>query len=994
MNRIWSLCVHCIGLYLFTSGFFLTRFEVTNHSSCEDHPFQFNELHLRKRNHAKDPSDLRNMSWLRNRTHHNTMSADCWMKARFKRVIFVIIDALRYDFVVPPVNALEKTYNLYHNRLPILLETLQKHPKHTRIHKFVADAPTMTMQRLKGLTTGSLPTFLDIKDNLHSSKIYEDNLLDQVIEASCRDRKRQIIFMGDNTWEGLYNTQFTRKYAFDSFNVKDLDTVDRGVVSNLFPELARYREWDLLIAHFLGVDHVGHTFGPNTTYMSDKLEEMNSVLTKLIEELPDRDTLLVVMGDHGMSAEGNHGGATDDETGAALFLYSKSPFLSDLMEDHLALNGCRDDCGDLKNVIKQMWTQENVPQVDIVPSLALLMGIAVPFGNLGSIIPSMFYFSQDDDKGDPTSAKLSKLETVNMAFLLNVRQVRRYLFTYKATSTLPLAVFEQLESLYFQIVDVEEQLAQHWGRAHDTTSAESAIKLHLRLFNRAEAYLHETLRSGRAMWTQFNLVEMTWGIILLLWNLLMLLVSLRSFSPGDSRFPLLGCILGACIPVVLKLDAIPFIPAHKTGQITSLCGLLGMCQSSWIWRSSRSNPREGLGQLNQFVVATLATILMHGMALLTNSYIIAEHQVMQFLVVTLGASLAIQSILKKIGSNAVYASVAVMFLARVATGISSPNVIQSQLSSWRSLLPMFIHAGTVMMLFWNAGFNYQTRGRSRLYFKIIPAMCCFQLIFVFLYWNHSPISSAFCRQWLPRFVFLIPIFHFLVTINRDDSSYIAWRYREQIIYIPATTTSSTALLVPAYMLILGPLSPLSVMLVLGQTSCFAYIIHCIDPFPGSKSKSSNVIACALCWCTMSYHSFFFTGHENSFSSLQNAAGFIGFDEFDFYWAGVLLAFNTFGNYMLQALLMAIVLRIRLGSSTTLMEKATIHTGLDIKSASATAIMYFSLNACVTTVFVAMQRRHLMVWSIFSPKFVFDAITSIVWYLLAISLCSWHRNNAR
>lgn len=993
MNRIWSLCVHCIGLYLFTSGFFLTRFEVTNHSSCEDHPLQSNPtiLHLRERIDANVPSSIRDIPWLRNDTQHNATSGNCWMKSRFKRVIFVIIDALRYDFVVPPANTSENTYNLYHNRLPILIETLQKHPKHTRIHKFVADPPTMTMQRLKGLTTGSLPTFLDIKDNLHSTKIYEDNLLDQVIEASLRERKRQIIFMGDDTWEGLYNTQFTRKYAFDSFNVKDLDTVDHGVVSNLFPELARYREWDLLIAHFLGVDHVGHTFGPNTTYMSDKLDEMNTVLTKLIHELPDSDTLLVVMGDHGMSAEGNHGGATDEETGAALFLYSNSPFLSDLMEDHVASNDCVDGCSDFENVIKQMWTQENVPQVDIVPSLALLLGIAIPFGNLGSIIPSMFYFGQDDHK-DPKLARLSRLETVNMAFLLNVRQVRRYLFTYTATSNLPVAIFDQLESLYAQIVDVEEQLAQLWKRSQGTQSVDSAIKLHLQLFIRAETYLRETLRSGRAMWTQFNLIEMTWGIILLLWNLFMVLASLRSYSSTGSKFPFLGCVMGASIPLLLKLDTIPFIPAHKTGQVTLLCGLLGMCQSSWSWITSRKNSRENFQQLNFVVVASLSTILLHVMALFTNSYIVAEHQVMQFLLVTLGASHAIQSIQQKNRSNVVYASLALMLLTRIATGIPSPNVIQSQLSFWRSLLPIFGHGSAITTLFWNSSRN-STHWRSRLYFRMIPALCWLQFICVLLYWSYSPISSAFWRQWLPRFVFLTPIFHFIVTINQNKSLYIAWHHRDHIIYLPAAITSSAILLVPAYMLILGPLSPLSVMLLLGQIICFAFIIHCMDPFPGSKTKPLSVIACALCWCTMSYHSFFFTGHENAFSSLQNAAGFIGFDDFCFHWAGILLAFNTFGNYMLQALLMAIVLRIRVGSSTSPITRATIRTKLDRNTASTTAIAYFSLNACVTTVFVAMQRRHLMVWSIFSPKFVFDAITSILWYLLAVSLCGWHRNNS-
>lgn len=36
--------------------------------------------------------------------------------------------------------------------------------------------------------------------------------------------------------------------------------------------------WDLIIAHFLGVDHCGHRYGPLHSEMSRKLQEMNEVI--------------------------------------------------------------------------------------------------------------------------------------------------------------------------------------------------------------------------------------------------------------------------------------------------------------------------------------------------------------------------------------------------------------------------------------------------------------------------------------------------------------------------------------------------------------------------------------------------------------------------------------------------------------------------------------------------------------------------------------------
>lgn len=43
-----------------------------------------------------------------------------------------------------------------------------------------------------------------------------------------------------------------------------------------------------------------------------------------MERLQD-DTLLVVLGDHGMTDNGDHGGESQKETDAAIFLYSPSP---------------------------------------------------------------------------------------------------------------------------------------------------------------------------------------------------------------------------------------------------------------------------------------------------------------------------------------------------------------------------------------------------------------------------------------------------------------------------------------------------------------------------------------------------------------------------------------------------------------------------------------------------------------------------------------------
>lgn len=44
-------------------------------------------------------------------------------------------------------------------------------------------------------------------------------------------------------------------------------------------------DWDVLIAHFLGVDHVGHTFGPSHPAMAAKLGQMDAALRGVVDAL-------------------------------------------------------------------------------------------------------------------------------------------------------------------------------------------------------------------------------------------------------------------------------------------------------------------------------------------------------------------------------------------------------------------------------------------------------------------------------------------------------------------------------------------------------------------------------------------------------------------------------------------------------------------------------------------------------------------------------------
>ena len=236
---------YIFGSLIFTKGFLLKRVVVNKNSSCHvDFAKYNNDVHGEE---------------------------GCWLHRRFNKAIIIIIDALRFDFMAPSMDPSADSIP-YLNKMPSVKTLIESHSKNARLYKFIADPPTTTLQRLKGLTTGSLPTFVDAGSNFASSEITEDNFLDQLVR-----KEKKITFMGDDTWISLFPRRFNVEFSFPSFNVKDLHTVDNGILENLHKE-TKNKNWDVIIAHFLGVDHCGHTYGPNHPSMMEKLSQMDQVI--------------------------------------------------------------------------------------------------------------------------------------------------------------------------------------------------------------------------------------------------------------------------------------------------------------------------------------------------------------------------------------------------------------------------------------------------------------------------------------------------------------------------------------------------------------------------------------------------------------------------------------------------------------------------------------------------------------------------------------------
>lgn len=115
--------------------------------------------------------------------------------------------------------------------------------------------------------------------------------------------------------------------------------------------------------------------------MKPKQREMDDVYRRLFTRLQERDkiegrrSLIVLVGDHGMSELGNHGGSSEGEVSAALVFAAPSapPVVPAPAESHAS----------------PYRFHEVVQQIDLVPTLSVLLGLGIPTNSMGRLIESV-----------------------------------------------------------------------------------------------------------------------------------------------------------------------------------------------------------------------------------------------------------------------------------------------------------------------------------------------------------------------------------------------------------------------------------------------------------------------------------------------------------------------------------------------------------------------------------------------------------------------------
>ncbi|KAL9625325.1 MAG: hypothetical protein Q9160_000388 [Pyrenula sp. 1 TL-2023] len=953
---LWLLVIHGIGIYFFTRGFLLTRLVLDDKSECTVPPIQ-------------------RPSW----STAGNSDVGCWHPKTFKKAVIIIIDALRYDFTVPYYSVDGEDDLLFHNSIPVFHETSVKDPTHAVLLPFIADPPTTTLQRLKGLTTGTLPTFMDAGSNFAGTTIEEDNLIAQLQTAG-----KNIVHLGDDTWHALFPGQFdpnlTRPY--DSFNVWDLHTLDNGVIEHIFPLLqpANTSKWDMLIGHFLGVDHAGHRYGPNHLAMREKLSQMDNVIRR-VKDLIDDDTLLVIMGDHGMDAKGDHGGESDDEVEATLWMYSKAPVFGRTKSEFAHPPATA--------------KERPVGQIDLVPTLALLLGLPIPYNNLGSPIQEAFVGNAGND--------WRNLATVNR---LTAAQIKRYQQGYALAKGEDVNVIP--EELWTQAGSKWDLLAK---------SLSSSSPFYEDAYRAYHLYQSETLRIYRSLWASFDQTLMAFGIEIIAGASLLLLLYSRHLkgdislnSPTFLRRIFAGTAI--CIPAgrlfSLFLPEVPGLSlfgAGVGGGVASLSVLFLNRQkiaflyptTLWSW-------------------LTLIFTLSQSIGFAANSFTIWEDEILLFFLATFGVCATLFSLRQpspKDKAFGLYHSIIFLVLTRLASfsrlcreeqmpycrSTYYASSTSSTSAPWQLLLPYItaLLLPIIVKSFYTMSRSYEG---SAVFWIRYGFRGCLWLIAV--YWT---LAAADDGKWLPslsentlknirtlvaQIVFAIsfavglPTFLFskpCIKIGIHEPSSSPSSPPQQP---PPSTTKITILgttnpyathylllplsLFPPLLLLSSPMGNLSLSLLLYSLLTLPPLLHTHLHLPRSSSIGPTILALLA-----SFH-FFKTGHTATLASIQWNAAFIPLHTIIYPFSPLLILMNTFAPHILCALFLPTLALWNHPVTPGARSRGILAA---VSRDIATHFLYFAVQGLATTVWAWWLRRHLMVYRVFGPRFMMGAIALCV-----------------
>ncbi|KAM3938825.1 GPI ethanolamine phosphate transferase 2 [Leptodactylus fuscus] len=897
----------------------------------------------------------------------------------FKRVVILLIDALRQDFVYG-VKGKE--------HMPYITQLIEKGSTLSFIAK--ATAPTVTMPRIKALMTGSIPGFIDIVVNLNSPELLEDNLIWQAKQAG-----KKIVFYGDDTWIKLFPKHFVESDGTTSFFVSDFTEVDDNVTRHLDDVLKR-NDWDMLILHYLGLDHIGHLTGPHSHLIGPKLYEMDLVLKKIHSALISKDedpsfpSLIVVCGDHGMSEAGSHGGSSDEEVQTPLVLIS-SAFL---------------------NKAGTFNEPEMIQQTDLAPTLALGLGLPISMSSLGMLLPAAV-----EHKTIREQLRFFHLNGYQLCKLL-----KENLKAYEKDDGV-----EQFKKA--------EKLHANWMKLYlEGNTSEVLTNLGRKLIKQYLEALQKLSASLSKQVAEYDIYSMTVGAIITLEMFFLLILCIPNAlsnkaefdlpvaSPVFSLFFYMTCLVLAAVHVIVCTSAenmcffcsMSWMMAMGIMVLISaiLCILLSVL-GKMILKHKPSNEKQSssTSTWSELDLLLLVGTLGHVLSMGASSFIEEEHQTWYFLVNTLCLALS-QEMCRKyflvrkrnpmnttdvdhevqgdVYINEIYdahkkelkeerLSILECFIKENEKWIAltSPGVI---LICFRLLRPLnqtgvqWIHRSDfghwltssehkaelsflvgicLVMIFILIQGKCSLVSKVALLFGLLGVYCYRASVGHVLFpWQQNNITKGITEA---RFVYIFVLGILITGIKDLLKSHIMhtdsktktvglWEVYSGLILLAALLFRPHNLVVLVFCLLIQIILSMFIWRILKYDAAQITIMHY--------------------WFGQAF--FFFQGNSNTISTVDISAGFVGLESYVEIPAILLTAFVTYSGPLLWSMHLLCYLSGEINKTST----AVAH------GCYCYAIIR-SLPVTVYIILVTGLRYHLFIWSVFSPKLLYEVIHLVI-----------------
>ena len=820
--------------------------------------------------------------------------------------------------------------------------------------------------------------------------------------------------------------------------------MDEGAASELSAALERPRgTWDVLISHFLGVDHAGHTHAVAHESMRERLRFADSVVDSTARALASGAhgrALLLVLGDHGQTMTGDHGGQDPEETDSVLVAAvlggggadssssargagvgggpADSPVrgggglgrggvrrqLHDqvkLLRAHADMDG-NTSAGETANAPRSLircsqtavrtWAEDCLrvmPQLDFAATLAMLMGARVPYSSLGSVDPELWALAAGHYRGASSSRETGSGESdpggdggeddfsaedsdglacelarsYSLALEHNVVQVNEYVRAYgEATRRGVQSVggCNGIDALY-------EAASTTADAARDQRELGSAGCEHALAHVRASrAYLTAVASLARARWTTFNVPLMAAGATLM---------ALVAWAHARGLARALRGGIDALGLVLLAFECV----AHASCLISnSLVVAEGEALRVLCVVGALSLLRRAL-RLRESVLATLG-VLVCCSAMAASAFADDGAAARQLMRDADGQ-----------GEDELKGELVLTYLSAVVLGLCAAPVLVRAMGS----LPKGTRKGGTHQDDW---------------FHVVRL--CFALTIIT--WGELDLNAsgalaswlsaagandgtaaavhAILRTALPRLALAAPLV------------VLAWAGVLRLAGVRGVGNASFGALIvgPLLLLLLGRTASAPMLFLLGALACLLWYARAACE--GGAAPEASMILAVLLWQRACALFFFATGHRCVPSALQYGASFVGFDTFDFVRCGAALAGNTYAHAILGAAALPAFASAACGDSSS----AVAATAADTTSISSgphedkhescesarqsnrpdtyarmvarTGLAYTfapSLNLAVTLAFTLAERRHLMMWALFAPKLMYDALALLV-----------------